>query len=147
MDFFKYREDISIEGRKKEIEIKLNRIYDMLNKEGMEAVLLQKHPNFSWITAGGKNFVANCFDAGAVAILITNNKKYAICNVIEEPRIREEEHLEELGFEIVVYPWEENQLLPFIKTKVSSLEKVVSDTALAETQVRLDLIHCLQEIL
>ena len=43
----------------------------MLDERGMEALLLTKHPNFSWITAGGKNFVANCFDGGAVSILVT----------------------------------------------------------------------------
>lgn len=140
MDYFKYKEDTSVEGRIKEIEIKLGRIYDMLSREGMEALLLLKHPNFSWITAGGKSFVANCFDTGAVAILITQKERFAICNVIEESRIREEEKIEELGFELYVYPWEESKLLSFVKSKVSSMDKVISDTQLEEAKVRHDLL-------
>ena len=74
MDFFKYKEDTSLEARKLEISVKKQRINKMLDERGMEALLLTKHPNFSWITAGGKNFVANCFDGGAVSILVTRQR-------------------------------------------------------------------------
>ena len=82
MDFFKYKEDTSLEARKLEISVKKQRINKMLDERGMEALLLTKHPNFSWITAGGKNFVANCFDGGAVSILVTRQSMYAVCNII-----------------------------------------------------------------
>lgn len=80
-----YIEDTSIENRKKEIEFKLIRVRDMLRQHDAEALLLQLHPNFSWMTAGAKNFVANCFDAGATALLVTMQECFAICNVIEAP--------------------------------------------------------------
>lgn len=127
MDFYKYKEDTSLEARRYEISLKRQRVDRMLRERGMEALLLTKHPNFSWITAGGKSFVANCFDAGAVAVLITGQGMYAICNVIEEPRLRKEEMLPELGFELLVYGWEENRLAEFVIKHVSAMDKVVSD--------------------
>ncbi len=80
----------------------------MLDERGMEALLLTKHQ----ISAGlrRQNFVANCFDGGAVSILVTRQSMYAVCNIIEEPRLRTEELLPELGFELFVYGWEENRL-------------------------------------
>ena len=92
-----YIEDTSLAGRKREIDIKLARVREMLAQHDAEALALQLHPNFSWMTAGAKNFVANCFDAGATTLLITRDECFAFCNVIETPRLLEEERLEELG--------------------------------------------------
>lgn len=145
----KYIEDSSLGGRIAEIEIKLGRLRRMLEENQKEAVLLIKHPNYSWITAGGKSFVANCFDSGAVAILVTKTSRYAICNVIEAPRIINEEKLPELGFEVLVYKWQENLLADFVKKYVSSMEKVISDSPCGCTIVAPKLIaplrYCLTE--
>ena len=43
MDFFKYKEDTSLEARKLEISVKRQRINRMLDERGMEALLLAKH--------------------------------------------------------------------------------------------------------
>ena len=149
MNYFEFKEDVSLEGRIKEIEIKRERIYSLLDEMKMEALLLMKHPNFSWITAGGKNFVANCFDNGATAILITKRQCYAICNVIEGPRILEEEQLPKLGFELLTYGWEENRLEEFIKKYVTSMDKVLSDTpcdrAVVDNNRISELRYCLTE--
>ena len=137
----KYVEDLSLEGRKKEIDIKIQRIHEMLDERSMDAVLLRKHPNYSWITAGGKNFVANCFDEGAVAILITRNYgNHALCNVIEEARLIDEEYLPELGFELHVYPWQEDQLLSIIQNIVPDVSKIVSDSSVEDIPARADWI-------
>jgi Xaa-Pro aminopeptidase len=130
-----YSEDTSIAGRREEINEKLKRIRTRLAEAGKEALLITKHPNFSWITAGGKGFVANCFDGAAVSVLITKTRLFAICNVIEEPRLREEENLPELGFELYVYKWQENKLESFVKDQVSGTEKVMSDAPFADAVV------------
>ncbi|MEG1887077.1 MAG: M24 family metallopeptidase, partial [Oscillospiraceae bacterium] len=144
-----YIEDTSIQGRRAEIAIKCRRIRTMLDENGYEALLLTKHPNFSWITAGGKSFVANCFDNGAVSVLITKDSCYAICNIIEEPRLINEEKMPELGFELFVYGWEENLLEEFVCKHVSCIDKVVSDTPCGGATVDLSLIdplrYCLTE--
>lgn len=143
----KYIEDASIAGRKMEIEIKLKRVRDMLVRHDAEALLLQLHPNFSWMTAGAKNFVANCFDAGATALLITASECFAFCNVIEAPRLLEEEQFEALGFTVCWYPWQENRLEACVKRHVSSLDKLVSDVPLGSAQLRPDWIRSLRLIL
>ena len=139
-----YIEDTSLAGRKSEIDGKLNRVREMLQQHDAEALALQMHPNFSWMTAGGKNFVANCFDAGATTLLITKDECFAICNVIETPRLLQEEHLEELGFTVLSYPWQENRLEEYVKKHVSSLDKVVSDVPLGSAMVRNDWIKPLR---
>ena len=110
----KYVEDVSIEGRRIEIDIKLRRIISMLDEEGLDALVLTKHSNYSWMTAGGKSFVTVCVDAGVVSLLITRKGLYAITNIIEESRFREEEHLEELGFKIISQEWYENRTADII---------------------------------
>jgi len=139
-----YQEDTGIQARSHEIEIKLQRIREMLEAHDMEALLVQKHPNFSWLTAGGKNFVANCFDDGATALLVTRSACLAICNVIESPRLLEEEHLDLLGFEVIDYPWQEKRLTDIVSRYVSSLNKVVSDEPVGEAVVRPDWIQPLR---
>lgn len=139
-----YQEDSTIQGRRDEIGLKLKLIREMLQTHDMEALLLQKHPNFSWLTAGGKNFVANCFDDGATALLVTHKGCYAICNVIESPRLLEEEHLDLLGFEVIDYPWQEKQLETIISRYVSSTEKIVSDEPVGKALVRPEWIRPLR---
>lgn len=130
-----YIEDISIAGRKKEIDIKLARVRNMLQQNDAEALALQLHPNFSWMTAGAKNFVANCFDAGATTLLITMQECFAICNVIEAPRLIQEEQFAALGFTVLSYPWQENRLEEYISKHVSSMDKVISDVAIGCARV------------
>lgn len=139
-----YIEDASIAGRKKEIDIKLARVRRMLQENDAEALALQLHPNFSWMTAGAKNFVANCFDAGATTLLITMQECFAICNVIEAPRLIHEEQFADLGFAVLSFPWQENRLEEYIRRHVSSLDKVISDTAIGAAHVRGDLIRPLR---
>ena len=126
-----YIEDASVEGRRQELQEKLIRIRKGLDEAGKEALLLIKHPNFSWITAGAKGFVANCFDNSAIAILVTKTKLFAICNVIEANRVIDEDKLPELGFEMYVHKWQENKLESFVKDQVSSWDKVICDIPLA----------------
>ncbi|NMD37979.1 MAG: M24 family metallopeptidase [Christensenellaceae bacterium] len=139
-----YVEDTSIHGRKKEIELKLVRVREMLVQNKLEALLLQMHPNFSWMTAGAKNFVANCFDVGAIALLITMKECFAICNIIEAPRLIHEESFRDLGFEVLVYPWQENLLEEYVNKHVSSLDKVISDVPFGNAIVQNDWIKSLR---
>ena len=124
-------EDISIQGRAAEIQEKLSRTRKRLEETGKEALLLTKHPNFSWITAGAKGFVTNCFDSSAIAVLITRTKLFAICNVIEANRVMDEDKLPEIGFEMYIFKWQENKLESFVKDQVSSWDKVISDVPMA----------------
>jgi len=140
-----YAEDITIAGRRKEVDIKLKRIYDMLDREGLNALVLLKHSNFSWVTAGGKNLVTICVDAGAVPLLICRDgKRYALTTVIEEDRMREEEHLEELGFEIIAQEWYEENAPALAARIAGDLSKVGSDMPFGSARVINDTINPLR---
>jgi Xaa-Pro aminopeptidase len=119
--------DMTIEHRKSEINTKLQRVFDLLDCEGLNGLALTKHSNFSWMTAGGKSIVTICVDAGVSTLLITKKGCFAIMNNIEFERMREEEKLEELGFEILSMEWYENKTAEIIESIVGDMSKVGSD--------------------
>lgn len=125
--------------RREEIAVKLGRVRAMLAENGLEGVVLIDHYNFSWITAGGKNFVANCFDNGATAIFITERDCFAFCSIIEEPRIRQEERLEELGFTVCPFGWEHDETAAKIRA-IADPQKVITDHPMEGFLCRPDLI-------
>ncbi|MDX9827755.1 MAG: aminopeptidase P family N-terminal domain-containing protein, partial [Spirochaetia bacterium] len=110
----KYIEDSTIKGRREEIEIKVKRIKKLLESEKLDALYLTRQANFSWITAGSSNLVTICTEDGVASILVTKEgKRYALTNAVEEARMREEQLLEELGFEIISQAWYENRNVEF----------------------------------
>jgi len=125
--------NMTIENRKKEIDIKLKRIYEFLDREKLNGLALTKHSNFSWMTAGGKSIVTICVDAGVVTLLITKNGCYAIMNNIEVERMRAEEFLEELGFQILTMEWYENKTADIIENVAGDLSKIGSDMLIPGT--------------
>ena len=141
----KYIEDSSIEGRNAEINIKVKRIIKMLDEENLEGLILTKHSNFSWLTAGGKSFVTLYLEAGNVSLLITRNSRYAITSIIEAKRMKEEEHLEELGFKIVYMNWFEDKTVELVKEIAGcDLSKIGSDLALGNVRLINDKIDPLR---
>lgn len=140
-----YREDTSISARREEIAIKLERVRELLRREGKKGLVLMRQNNFSWITAGGKDQVTIYLEAGVVTILITEKAQYAITNIIEQARMRDEEKLEELGFEIISQPWYEDKTAQIVADLIGGdLQQVLSDMPLGNAQVRNDLIKPLR---
>jgi Xaa-Pro aminopeptidase len=123
-----YVEDTSIKGRREEIDIKVRRITELLEKEGLNALYLTRAANFAWITAGANGSVTICMEDSVASVLITKDgKKYAVTTQIEELKMREEEKLEELGFEIISQNWFENNSADIIRKIAGDLSKVGSD--------------------
>jgi Xaa-Pro aminopeptidase len=123
-----YVEDTSIKGRREEIDIKVRRITDLLEKKSLNALYLTRAANFAWITAGANGSVTICMEDSVASVLVTKDgKKYAVTNQIEEQKMREEEKLEELGFEIVSQKWFENNNADIIRKIAGDLSKVGSD--------------------
>ena len=141
----KYVEDTSIAGRKAEIDIKVQRIIRLLEEEGLEALYLTRQSNFAWITAGSSSIVTMCMEDGVAAILVTKNgKRFAITDAVEENRMKEEQHLEELGFEIISQAWYEKRNEEFIKAIVGSMEKVGADIYFGSAKMIQDKINPLR---
>jgi Xaa-Pro dipeptidase len=136
-----YVEDTSVKGRREEIDIKVNRVIDLLKKEDLDALYLTRQSNFAWITAGANGVVTSCVEDSAAAILITRDGgRYAITNIIEESRMREEQQLEELGFKILSQAWYENKNEEMIVNIVGNIERVGADVHFSKAKMIQDKI-------
>ncbi len=92
-----------------EINEKKKRIRTLLDSLNLDAILLKRQCNFSWITCGATNQVSIATETGAASILITPEQYYVICNNIEAPRIEKEEKLIEQGYKIRTFKWYEDR--------------------------------------
>ena len=88
-----------------EVIEKKNRIRNLMAKLNLDAILLRKQCNFSWLTCGGVNYVSIATEVGAVSLLITPEEEYVICNNIEAKRMEREEKLPAQGYKIKSFKW------------------------------------------
>lgn len=140
-----YVEDTTIKGRKEEIDIKIERIRKLLASEKLDALYLTRQSNFAWITAGSSNVVTICTEDGVASILVTRDgKRFAFTNAVEAPRMKEEQHLEDLGFELVSQAWFENRNEEFITKIVGGTSRVGSDVQFAKATMIQDKINPLR---
>ncbi len=141
MNSKKYIEDTSIKGRREEIDIKVKRVIDLLEKEDLDALYLTRQSNFAWITAGANGVITSCVEDSVASVLITRDgERYAITNVIEERRMREEQQLEDLGFKILSQAWYENKNEEMIVEIVGSMDRVGCDVHFSSAKMIQDKI-------
>lgn len=92
----------------REFTTKLDRLLELLEREGLYAVYLKRQDNFAWLTCGGINYVA-VGDMGNCGLLVTLDGLHAVTTNIEAPRMREEEKLEEMGFSLHAGVWHDRE--------------------------------------
>ena len=97
---------LSSEEIKSEIDIKMNRLINFLNEEGLSGMLLTQVRNFYWITAGvATNRIVLNNNIGAASLLIKKDgKKYVICSGSEAGRLMDES-LGDLGYKLKMFDW------------------------------------------
>ncbi len=100
--------------RLSEINIKLKRIRNFMEKNNYAGVLFLAQHNFSWITGGGDDSIIHGLEEGFVNVLITKDKGFIVTNNIEMPRVFKEE-CEGLGLEALEYNWTEDNREGLIK--------------------------------
>ena len=89
-----------------EVQEKDRRIAVFLQEKSLGGLLLSGKNNFAWAACGRSNRVAKGGDFGAGHALYTaDGGKYILCDNIEEPRLKQEEMLEEQGFTFATGPW------------------------------------------
>jgi Xaa-Pro aminopeptidase len=91
----------------RELELKLQRIDDLLDRHSLKALLLRQASSFAWATCGAASTVNVADSQGLASILIAPHGRYILTDNIEAPRLQEEEHLLEQGWEFRVRPWYE----------------------------------------
>jgi Xaa-Pro dipeptidase len=92
-----------------EVTEKKKRVRELMARIGLDAIVLKKQSNYSWLTCGGMNLVGIATEMGAVSLVLTHDAEHAICNKIEAPRIEKEERLEEQGYKIRTFEWYDDQ--------------------------------------
>jgi antitoxin VapB len=128
-----------------ELETKLAKLQETLNDQQLDALLLQKVDNFAWATCGGSSYINSADVMGVGALLITPSRRYLVTNNIEAPRFRQEEYLEEQGWEFVVSPWYEQdetitKLTNGLRLGADSAYPGAKDVNATLTSLRIDLL-------
>ena len=88
----------------KEFEVKLQRIEALLDKEGLEALLLRRNSSFAWLTGGVDAHINTADTQGVASLLVGKEIKALITNNIEAFRLEREIGLREQGWEFWVTP-------------------------------------------
>ena len=84
--------------RRREADLKLARVMDLMHRERISGILLANAANFAWITAGGDG------QGRALLFLRDDGKRYVIGNEAQVRRLLAED-LSGLGYEGHVVPW------------------------------------------
>jgi len=90
-----------------EFELKSGKIQDLMNLHHLDALLLRQVGSFAWATCGAASYVNAAVTNGGSSLLITLSGRYVITDNIEAARLKQEEHLEEQGWEFRIAPWYE----------------------------------------
>lgn len=92
-----------------ELEQKTQRLVEMLEREGLDAVLLNAQHNFAWLTGGGSNGVDSSRENGVATLLVTRDgRRFVLTSVIESGRMLAEE-LPSGGFELIDFSWQDEK--------------------------------------
>jgi len=86
--------------------LKHQRLSAHLGSTDLDAVLLSRRCNFSWLTCGAHNYVGHACDVGNSHLLVDERRVRLIANNIEAPRLVEEE-LAALPVELIEVPYED----------------------------------------
>lgn len=97
----------SLALRRAEVAEKIDRVRGLLAAQGLSGALFTRQATVGWITAGLEDVIIRNGDPGFVWALVVPDGAYLVTQNIEGPRVVDEEHPAELGFEVVQVPWQE----------------------------------------
>jgi Xaa-Pro dipeptidase len=80
------------------------RLLDLMERDGLGAVVLRRPENFAWYTRGGNSRVEYAAPEGVADVVVTPEAEWVLTSTIEGPRMRAEEAT---AFEVVEHAWEE----------------------------------------
>jgi Xaa-Pro aminopeptidase len=107
-------------------------IREFMAAKGIEVLHLSNWRNFAWLTGGKQNQVGMLTDTGVASILLTPEGDYILSNTIEYPRLRDEECLEEQGYQYQILPWFEVQAGKSLLPDLIKGRKLYGDTPVGD---------------
>ncbi len=105
----KGKNEVNVMVNRQEMIEKKKRVRGLMAQLNLDAILLRKQCNFSWLTGGHLNLVGIATEMGSAPLLLTPEKEYVICNNVEAPRIEKEERIPDQGYELITYKWFEDR--------------------------------------
>ena len=115
-----------------EITEKERRVRELLEGQGLDALLISRQANFAWLTCGGDNHVVIASEIGSASLLITRDARWLVCDNIEAGRVMSEE-LADLGYQQSSYQWYEGNLPQAVGKLVKG--KLGADTPIPNAEV------------
>ena len=114
-----------------ELDLKLERIRNLLVDSDLDAILLRRTDNFSWATCGADPHINTADSMGIASLLVTKTDHFLVANNIEATRLMQEEALGEQSWKLKVSPWFEgdDQL-----SKLTSGMKIGADTSFPQAK-------------
>jgi Xaa-Pro aminopeptidase len=96
----------------KELEEKTERLTRLAAEANVGGILMVTQPGFAWLTGGGSNRIDGSRENGNGALFVrADGRRFVIANVIEMPRLLDEE-LAGGEWEPIEYPWTEEHARP-----------------------------------
>lgn len=92
-----------------ELNLKIEWIRMLFEKNGLDALLLQRVSSIAWATCGIDTHINSTASNGCASLLITPNRRYIFTDNIEAQRLQEEQGLNERDWEFIITPWYENK--------------------------------------
>ena len=86
---------------------KLVRIYELLDRHSLDALLLRQVSNFAWATNGSASYINRGATNGAGSLLVTREAHYLLTSNIEFPRFEQEEGLLAQGWQPEINRWDQ----------------------------------------
>jgi Xaa-Pro dipeptidase len=82
------------------------RLGQLMEQRGVDAVVLRRPANFAWYTGGADTKVDHVAPEGVADLIIRAESQLVLTSTIEAPRMRAEQTP---GIEVVEYPWHEDR--------------------------------------
>jgi antitoxin VapB len=93
-----------------------DRLGRLMERHGLDVVVLRRPANFAWYTGGADTKVDHVAPEGVADLIVRGDSPLVLTSTIEAPRMRSEQTP---GLEVVEYPWHEDRM--------AALREVVGD--------------------
>jgi Xaa-Pro dipeptidase len=84
-----------------------DRLGRLMERHGLDAVILRRPANFAWYTGGADTKVDHVAPEGVADLIVRGDSPLVLTSTIEAPRMRAEQTP---GLEVVEYPWHADRL-------------------------------------
>ncbi len=116
---------------KEEFQKKLAIMHTLLDRYGVDRLLLRRVSSFAWATCGVASYVNTATTEGAASLLVTHDHCFLITNNIEAARLERETQLMDQGWKFQVSPWYDPTAALI---KLTSGKKLIADVCFGDAR-------------